>query len=143
MADFHFTGQHEVLARFREMRATAEIETPRTINEILRQVSMQQRTLLAAGSHSRGTPTGSPPGSPPWRISGHLGDSVTVRRARSTGPGRWEGQAGPTAIYGRIQELGGVTGRGHRTTLPARPSLRPAWDLVRPTVNHQFRATWG
>lgn len=138
MASVYFTGQHEVMAKFREMREKAEAETPAMINEILRKVATQQRTLLTLGSHPPGTRTGSPPGSPPWRITGHLTDSVTVRRARPLGPGRWEGSVGPTAVYGRVQELGGGPFR-----LPARPSLRPAWDLVRPTVSSQFRATWG
>jgi hypothetical protein len=134
----YFVGQHEWFAWFRDQAAKAEIETPAAINEILRKVAIQQRTLLNLGSHPPGTRTGSVPGSPPWRISGHLGDSVTVRRARSTGLGRWEGAAGPTAVYGRVQELGGGP-----YNLPARPSLRPAWDLVRPTVSSQFRAAWG
>lgn len=134
----YFTGQREVIAKFREMRLRAEVETPASINDILRKVATQQRMLLNLGSHPPGTRTGSAPGSPPWRISGHLGDSVTVRRARSVGPGRWEGAAGPTAVYSRVQELGGGPYR-----LPARPSLRPAWDLVRPTVSHQFHAAWG
>lgn len=134
----YFTGQHEVIARFAEMAAKAEAETPAAINEILRRVAMQQRTLLNLGSHPPGTRTGSVPGSPPWRITGRLMDSATVRRARLTGPGRWEGMTGPTAVYGRVQELGGGP-----YNLPPRPSLRPAWDLVRPTVSTQFRAAWG
>ena len=138
MAYVYFTGQHEVIAKFHEMIARAEAETPANVNDILRKVALQQRTLLNLGAHLPGTRTGSAPGSPPWRITGHLGDSVTVRRARSTGPGRWEGAAGPTAVYGRVQELGGGP-----WNLPARPSLRPAWDLVRPTVSSQFRAAWG
>lgn len=138
MPSVHFSGQHEWFAGFRAMAAKAEAETPAAINEILRKVATQQRTLLTLGSHPPGTRTGSAPGSPPWRITGHLSDSVTVRRARHGGAGRWEGSAGPTAIYGRVQELG-----GGRYRLPARPSLRPAWGLVRPTVSSQFRAAWG
>lgn len=136
-------GQDQVSARLTEMAARAEEETPRAINDVLRLVATQQRTLLNLGSHPPGTKTGSVPGSPPWRISGHLMDSSRVQRARPTGPGRWEGQTGGTAVYSRIQELGGWTGAGHRTYLPPRPSLRPAWDLVRPTVRETFRATWG
>jgi phage gpG-like protein len=125
------------------MVADAREETPKRINEVLRSVARQQRTLLTLGSHPPGTRTGSPPGSPPWRITGHLADSVTVRRATSTGLDTWAGYVGPTAIYGRIQELGGDTGRGHRTHLPPRPSLYPAWAIVRPTVGPGFVATWG
>lgn len=138
-----FEGQDDVRRALEAMVARAEAETPEAINAILRLVASQQRMLLGLGSHAPGTKTGSPPGSPPWRISGHLMDSATVQRARPAGPYRWEGAAGPTARYGRIQELGGRTGAGHRTYLPPRPSLRPAWDLVRPTVSSTFKGTWG
>jgi phage gpG-like protein len=32
----------------------------------------------------------------------------------------------PTAIYSRIQELGGVSGKDYRSKLPPRPYVRPA-----------------
>lgn len=143
MANVYFTGQDDVSRAILARIARAEEETPGAVNDILRLVALQQRTLLNAGSHPPGTKTGSPPGSPPWRITGHLMDGVTVQRARLVGPWRWEGKVGGTAVYTRIQELGGWTGRGHRSYLPPRPSLRPAWDLVRPTVSHTFQATWG
>lgn len=143
MVRVHFEGQDDVHRAILERIARKAEETPDAINAILRLVAAQQRTLLTAGSHPPGTKTGSPPGSPPWRITGHFMDSVTVQRARPVGAWRWEGKVGATAVYSRIQELGGWTGRGHRTHLPARPSLRPAWDLVRPTVSRTFRATWG
>lgn len=136
-------GGPKALAALMGMVAQARVDTPAQVNDALRTVARQQRTLLTLSSHPRGTPTGSPPGSPPWRITGRLMDSVTVRRATPTGLDRWEGQVGPTAIYGRIQELGGDTGRNHRTHLPPRPSLYPAWAIVRPTVRPQFRAAWG
>jgi phage gpG-like protein len=37
---------------------------------------------------------------------------------------------GPTAPYARIQELGGATGRGGATVLPARPYFIPAAERV-------------
>lgn len=136
-------GVPEVIGAMMGMVAQARVDTPAQINDALRVVARQQRTLLNLGSHSPGTKTGSPPGSPPWRITGRLMDSVTVRRATPTGLDRWEGMVGPTAVYGRIQELGGDTGRGHRTHLPPRPSLYPAWVIVRPTIRPQFTAAWG
>lgn len=33
------------------------------------------------------------------------------------------GPTGPSAVYGRIQQLGGQAGRGHAVTIPARPYL--------------------
>jgi phage gpG-like protein len=32
----------------------------------------------------------------------------------------------PTTVYARIQELGGVSGKGHRSHLPPRPYVAPA-----------------
>ena len=116
--------------------------TGKAVNECLRVAALQERTLLDLGRHPLGTRTGSPPGSPPWLVTGHLHDSVKVRRARETAPGVWYGEMGPSAIYGRIQELGGNTGRGHRTHLPPRPHLYPAWRLVRPTMRDTFIKAW-
>jgi phage gpG-like protein len=142
LSPIRFEGQDKLHDAIGAMIAEKVAATPEALNAALRTVATQQRTLLNMGSHARGTKTGSPPGSPPWRISGALRDSVTVRRARPTGPYRWEGQVGPTSRYGRIQELGGDTGRGHRTHLPPRPSLYPAWAIVRPTLNSSFAAAW-
>lgn len=143
MTSIEWQGVDKFLAALAARGVKASADTPAAINDVLRTVARQQRTLLNLGSHPKGTKTGSPPGSPPWRITGHLMDSVTVRRAVPTGFGRWEGQVGPTARYGRIQELGGNTGRGHRTHLPPRPSLYPAVAIIRPTVGAAFRSAWG
>lgn len=133
-------------ARFRSaLQADVDRErqrTPFAINEVLGRIAAQQRILLVLGTHPRGTPTGSQPGTPPWKISGDLRDSVRVQRARRIGPDRWAGNVGPTIVYGRIQELGGWTGAGHRTYLPPRPSLKPAWRLVRPTIPRHMRDGW-
>lgn len=32
----------------------------------------------------------------------------------------------PTIVYARIQELGGISGKGHRSKLPPRPYVAPA-----------------
>lgn len=32
----------------------------------------------------------------------------------------------PTAVYSRIQELGGISGKGHRSKLPPRPYVAPS-----------------
>lgn len=81
---------------------------------------------LSRYSHPRGTPTPSPAGEPPARVSGALARSIRADPARETGPDRWETTVGPSIVYGRIQELGGVSGQGHRTVLPPRPYLAPA-----------------
>lgn len=69
----------------------------------------------------------SPPGSPPMLQTGTLRRSIKVTNPESIGPTGWTISVGPTAIYGRIQELGGDTGHA---VLPARPFLRPALDNI-------------
>lgn len=87
---------------------------------------LQRRThsRLSRYYHPPGTPTPSPPGEPPARISGHLRGSLTPTGPVPTGGG-FSGQLGPTAVYSRIQELGGRAGRNHSVTLPPRPYLAP------------------
>lgn len=88
------------------------------------------KQTLSTSSHRRGTPTPSSPGEPPSLVTGTLRRSITVNGPHPLGLGRWEAQVGPTAVYGRIQELGGVTGRGHAATLPARPYVQPAFERL-------------
>jgi phage gpG-like protein len=79
---------------------------------------------LSRGAHPKGTP-GSPAGTPPWVVRGSMRRSV--KAGPVTGGGnRWETTVGATVVYARIHELGGDTGRGHRTHLEPRPYLRPA-----------------
>ena len=101
------------------------------------EVQTTAQVLLSTRSHPPGTPTPSSPGSPPARIGGHLADTIRV-----TGPMGGPARVGPTAVYGRIQELGGVAGRGHRTRLPPRPYMAPAWRLTRPRVGRITRESW-
>lgn len=81
---------------------------------------------LSRYSHPPGTGTPSPPGFPPARVTGQLAISIRTDPPIQVGSASWKTRVGPTAVYGRIQELGGVTGRNHATRLPPRPYLRPA-----------------
>ena len=83
---------------------------------------------LSRSSHSAGTKTPANPGQPPSLITGRLRQSVRVTRLARTGSGQWTATVGATTVYARIQELGGDTGKGHRTHLPPRPYVRPAED---------------
>lgn len=76
---------------------------------------------LSLRSHRKGTPTPSPRGAPPAVITGTLRRSVITERR----PGYVA--VGPTAVYARIHELGGTTGRHGATTLPERPYVTPAY----------------
>lgn len=86
------------------------------------------KKTLGSTSHPKGTPTPSAPGDPPSLITGTLRRSVKATRPVSLGYGRWESTVGPTAVYGRIQELGGTTGRNQATRLPPRPFVQPSYD---------------
>ena len=70
------------------------------------------------GAHAKGTPTTSAPGSPPDVVTGTLRRSVTSETPVLNGAVA-TGRVYPTAVYARIQELGG---RG----LPPRPYMEPA-----------------
>lgn len=135
-------GVDRVVAGLAAIVAREVEATPDAVEQVLQRVARQEKTLLSLGWHERGTPTGSAPGSPPWRISGALMGSVFVEPARPSGAFSWSGRVGPTSRYGRIHELGGNTGRGHRTYLPPRPHLAPAWRIVRPSVPSVFRGAW-
>jgi phage gpG-like protein len=81
---------------------------------------------LSRSSHARGTKTPSRPfADPPSLISGRLRESVRRTRVWSSGS-QYGVNVAPTTVYARIQELGGVAGRGHKTRLPPRPYVRPA-----------------
>jgi phage gpG-like protein len=58
-------------------------------------------------------------------ITGNLVNSINTTLEKSTDT-MAEVDVGPTAVYGRIHELGGIA--GHGSHIPARPYLRPAVD---------------
>lgn len=86
-------------------------------------VEREVRAQLGKSSHAPGTPTPSPPGSPPAMISGRLRDSVIAKEVDIG-----HVQVGATTVYARIQQLGGLSGRGHATYTPPRPYLEPALE---------------
>ena len=104
---------------------------------------LQRRThsRLSRYYHPPNTPTPAPPGGPPARISGHLRGSLTPTGPYATGTG-YTGQLGPTAVYGRIQELGGQAGRNHSVTLPPRPYLEPTVRDSRNDLRRLYVDAW-
>lgn len=90
-------------------------------------IEAQIKTELARSSHPKGTPTPSRPGQPPALVSGRLRNSVRVEGPTSLGTGTWQARIGPTAVYSRVQELGGDT---KRVVLPSRPYVQPAMTEV-------------
>lgn len=100
---------------------------------------MKRRFVSA---HSAGTTTPSAPGTPPAVVTGTLRRSVRTGPVTRVGFGSYSVKVGPTVVYARIQELGGVItpktaahlrfrlgGRevyAKSVTLPPRPYFRPA-----------------
>jgi phage gpG-like protein len=113
------------------------------MRQSLRIVERSYKKILRTYTHPEGTPTTSPPGQPPALVTGTLMRSVV---ARGPYPGKrphtTAGTVGPTAVYARIQDMGGRTGRKYRSRLPARPYANPATDRVRPDVRRVFEVRW-
>lgn len=93
-------------------------------------IEAEAKRQLGLKSHVAGTPTPSAPGEPPALVTGTLRRSIRVTAPEAKGPTGWTISVGPSAVYGRIQELGGDTGRGGATHLPPRPYMDPALAKV-------------
>lgn len=101
------------------------------------------KLYLRTFTHPEGTPTPSPPGGPPALVTGNLARSWRNRGPRlGLKPGVVEMEGGPTTVYARIQELGGQTGKGGRTRLPARPYVSPMVRAVRREVRRIYLEQW-
>ncbi|WP_158697870.1 hypothetical protein [Streptomyces prunicolor] len=100
------------------------------------------KQMLSTSSHPKGTPTPSSPGDPPSLITGTLRRSIKVVGPVPAGFGRWLAEVGPTAVYGRVQELGGTAGRG--VQLPPRPYVQPAFEqlVVTGTISRTYHLAW-
>ncbi|MGR3875812.1 hypothetical protein ACUXZZ_45585 (plasmid) [Streptomyces graminifolii] len=123
-------GVSELTAALGEMFTAVNAATRTATAQTSHLVERSVKETLATSSHPRGTPTPSRPGEPPSLITGTLRRSVTVLGPIPLGLGRWESQIGPTAVYARVQELGGPTGRGGATVLPPRPFVQPTYERL-------------
>lgn len=139
MAQFHLVGVSEFKGAIDAHIARVMAATSAAVTAGAHTIETATKTKLTTSSHQRGTPTPSRPGEPPSLVSGTLRRSIQVQGPTSTGM-TWRASVGPTAVYGRIQELGGVAGRGSR--LPARPYLRPALEESGPELQRLFREAW-
>ena len=84
------------------------------------------KAYLRTFTHPYGTPTPSPRGAPPALIYGNLRRSWrNVHAHEGRKPHTIEAWGGPTTVYSRIQELGGLAGRNHSARIPKRPYVKP------------------
>lgn len=139
--EIHLSGIDEVRAVLLEAVGRADELTKVATVTGLAILERGAKEKLRKTSHTKRTPTPSSPGSPPSLISGALMRSVTTRGPVGGG-GTWTGSVGPTTIYGRIQELGGVTGRHHAVTLPARPYMKPLLEESKPELHGVYTTAW-
>lgn len=133
-------GAAEFSAALQTQMLAARAVTDLAVTQAAQQVGRNITDELMRKEHPHGTPTPSAPGEPPAMITGRLKASVTVEPTRAVGSTRFEARVGPTAVYARIQELGGTA--GHGAQLPARPYVRPALEASRAQVAVIFRAAW-
>jgi phage gpG-like protein len=137
-------GISELNAALTEMFAAVSTATRTATAQASHLLEREIKTTLATSSHRRGTPTPSSPGEPPSLITGTLRRSVTVLGPVPLGLGRWSAEIGPTAVYARVQELGGPTGRGGATVLPARPFVQPSYERLAATgaLTNLYHTAW-
>jgi hypothetical protein len=119
-------GVPEFMAALDGMVVAADAASREAVAKGGHLIEAEAKTKLSTYSHAKGTVTPSPAGGPPAIVSGQLRRSIKVTGPTRLGAGSWESRTGPTAVHGRIQELGGATGRGGATYLPPRPYLGPA-----------------
>lgn len=115
------------------LTADASQAARRGANAAALAVATRTKQKLTTSTHRKGEPTPSKPGEPPSLVTGTLRRSIKVVPAEPQGRGAWLAKVGPTAVYGRMQELGGPLPRSpYRPMykldpqLPARPYLGPA-----------------
>lgn len=124
----HVTGIDELRTALERMAARVNAAAPAAVGMATEMVEAAAMANLSRYSHPPGTPTPSPPGHPPARVTGRLRGSFEIAGPTPQGRAVWRAVVGPTAVYARIQELGGVAGNG--AVLPARPYLRPTVETL-------------
>lgn len=134
-------GVDEFVSALDALQQRLRLATRKATGDGIKLLQRRAHSRLSRYYHPRNTPTPSPPGEPPARISGHLRGSLKPTGPIPTGGG-FTGQLGPTAVYSRIQELGGRAGRNHSVTLPPRPYLEPTVRDSRNDLRRLYVEAW-
>jgi hypothetical protein len=119
-------GVHEVIAALEKLAVEAAAASVRIVQRGQVVVEAEAKRQFT-GAHAKGLRTTSSPGSPPDVVTGTLRRSIRSDKPSPVGAFGASGRVYPTAIYARIQELGGATRHGF---LPPRPYMQPAHSKV-------------
>jgi|SRR5688500_14172766 len=138
--NFELNGVEAMLTALRTIGGKVSAATPEGLAQAAHHLESMVKLELSRTSHPYGTPTPSLPGSPPSLVSGALRRSVQVTGPTQTGPGTWTAKVNPNTVYARIQEMGGIAGRGAR--LPARPYMSPGLTAALPGMNALILQAW-
>ena len=141
MMSLHVSGIDGVIAALEKMAVESVAANLRIVQRGQAVLEAEAKKSFT-GAHAKGAPTTSRPGSPPDVVSGTLRRSIKSSTAAPDGAYGAKGSVYPTAVYARIMELGGRTGRGGRTTLPARPFLQPAYVKALPRLREIAVEEW-
>lgn len=146
MADelsFTIDGRNELRAALARKREAMHPALERAINDSMEEVHLNIAFNLILKTHPPKTLTPSIAPEPPAEITGNLRRSLEEYGPYWTGENSAEGAVGPTAVYARIQELGGIVqnafGRADVVNkIPARPYVFPAVEKSRAAVAQIF-----
>lgn len=139
--EIEIEGISTIRAKLIEAAARADEVTRAATVTASALVERNAKDQLRKSSHRRKEPTPSSPGEPPSLVDGTLMRSVQTQGPTGTA-GTYMASIGPTAVYGRIQELGGQAGRNHASTLPPRPYMNPAWTGSMPEIETTYYTAW-
>jgi hypothetical protein len=128
-------GVSEVKAALDRIVAQSTAASVRIVKRAEAVVEANAKRQLKLKGHKRGTPTDSAPGEPPSTISGTLGRSIRSDVPSLSGFVA-TGRVYPTAVYARIQELGG-------NGLPPRPYMQPGYEASLSRMQEIATEEWG
>lgn len=129
------TGAREVIAAMEGIKVRSQAASIAIVRRSEMVLESEIKKSFSQ-SHKKGTPTPSSPGEPPAVVTGTLRRSVKSTSPIPLSEGGASGKVYPSAVYARIQELGGGA-------LPARPYVAPAHARAKPEFRRIASEEWG
>lgn len=151
-----FSGLPDLLTAIESMKTRIDAATGRATSQGGQSIVNEAKANFI-GSHPVGFPhVGGPT---PNVVTGNLKRSIRTQTLQPLGQGKYRITAGPTAIYGRIIELGGTitpkdahmlswigaSGRrvfAKKVVIPPYPYFRPGYLTALSKMNEIFTSAW-